>query len=171
MDDAEEKISLGNLLRNRREETGISVAEVAQGVQATTDFIIALEEGNYGVFSAKVYARGFFKKVLAFLEFENQAALMDEFDNQWLLRDLYSETKNKPLPENRSKEPVFTLSKLSLAMSGIFLLLFLVFLSIRLSSFVFPPKIYLNEPKDSIAVKTPQIKVAGRTEKESRETI
>src|SRR5438874_1108513 len=46
-------------LRNAREAQKLTVHQVAEITKIRTDHIRALEEGNYSIFSAPVYIRGF----------------------------------------------------------------------------------------------------------------
>lgn len=50
-------------LRQAREASHLSVEQVAEITKMRTDHLRALEEGNYGVFSAPVYIRGFVRGV------------------------------------------------------------------------------------------------------------
>ena len=51
--------SVAAQLREAREALGLSIHQVAEVTKIRTDHIEALEEGNYNVFSAQVYIRGF----------------------------------------------------------------------------------------------------------------
>ncbi len=46
-------------LRQAREARSLTVQQVAEITKIRTDHLVALEEGNYNVFSAPVYIRGF----------------------------------------------------------------------------------------------------------------
>src|SRR5438477_6977886 len=51
--------TVADQLRMAREARGLTVHQVAEITKIRTDHIRALEEGNYSVFSAPVYIRGF----------------------------------------------------------------------------------------------------------------
>jgi cytoskeletal protein RodZ len=51
--------NVGEQLRQGREEKNMTVAEIADISKIRGDHIRALEEGNYSIFSAPVYIRGF----------------------------------------------------------------------------------------------------------------
>ena len=55
--------SVAEQLRQAREACHLSVEQVAEVTKMRTDHLRALEEGNYGVFSAPVYIRGFVRGV------------------------------------------------------------------------------------------------------------
>ena len=51
--------SVGDQLRAGREKQGLSIADVVERTKLRSDHVRALEEGNYDVFAAPVYVRGF----------------------------------------------------------------------------------------------------------------
>lgn len=51
--------SLGELLRERREEHRWSLEDVAQRTRIRRDYLVALEEGNYAALPSDVHTRGF----------------------------------------------------------------------------------------------------------------
>jgi cytoskeletal protein RodZ len=51
--------TVGEQLRNAREAQKLSVHQIADITKIRTDHVRAIEEGNYSVFSAPVYIRGF----------------------------------------------------------------------------------------------------------------
>lgn len=57
-------------LRQAREARNLTVSQVAEVTKMRTDHIRALEEGDYNVFSAPVYIRGFVRTYSTFLKLE-----------------------------------------------------------------------------------------------------
>jgi len=57
-------------LRQAREAQNLNVQQVAQVTKIRTDHLVALEEGNYNVFSAPVYIRGFVRTYAALLKLD-----------------------------------------------------------------------------------------------------
>jgi len=57
-------------LRVAREAQGLTVHQVADITKIRTDHIRALEEGNFGVFAAPVYIRGFVRTYAALLKLD-----------------------------------------------------------------------------------------------------
>jgi len=73
--------SVPQQLRQAREAQKLTVHQVADITKIRTDHIRALEEGNYGVFSAPVYIRGFVRTYATILKLnvpEIMAALNQE---------------------------------------------------------------------------------------------
>lgn len=52
--------SIPELLRNKRIEKGVPLEKIREEAKIPVKYILALEEGNYKVFPARVYLRGFF---------------------------------------------------------------------------------------------------------------
>src|SRR4051812_2871416 len=59
--------SVGEQLRQAREKQGLSITEVAERTKLRSDHVRALEEGNYDVFAAPVYVRGFVRSYAGLL--------------------------------------------------------------------------------------------------------
>jgi cytoskeletal protein RodZ len=57
-------------LRQAREARNLTVQQVAQITKIRTDHLVALEEGNFNVFSAPVYIRGFVRSYSALLKLD-----------------------------------------------------------------------------------------------------
>ena len=57
-------------LRQAREAKGLTVQQVAEITKIRTDHLIALEEGNFNLFPAPVYIRGFVRNYSALLKLD-----------------------------------------------------------------------------------------------------
>ncbi len=64
-------------LRSAREAKNLTVEQVADLTKIRTDHIRALEEGNFGVFSAPIYIRGSVKNYAAVLKLDTTAVLAE----------------------------------------------------------------------------------------------
>jgi cytoskeletal protein RodZ len=71
--------TVAELLRATREARGLSVYQVAEITKIKTDHIRAMEEGNYRVFVAPVYIRGFARTYATLLKLD-VAAVLAELD-------------------------------------------------------------------------------------------
>ena len=67
-------------LRTAREASGLTVHQVAEITKMRTDHVRALEEGNYDMFIAPVYIRGFVRTSARLLKLDEAAmlAVLDE---------------------------------------------------------------------------------------------
>jgi cytoskeletal protein RodZ len=67
--------TVGERLRNAREANKLSVYQVAEATKIRTDHIRALEAGEWDVFAAKVYIRGFVRTYAALLKLDEAETL------------------------------------------------------------------------------------------------
>ena len=79
-------------LRTAREAQQLSIEEVAELTKLRTDHVRALESGNYKVFSAPVYVRGFTRTYAKLLK----------LDTELVLKTLRDELSGKPVNEDGS---------------------------------------------------------------------
>lgn len=163
--------TIGERLRKRREALGLSVEDLAREVYAPQKYVRALEEDEYQVFPAKVYAQGFLKKILEEISFEDGESLIKEFNIEWEVRTFRRKKENNPLPENRGREPYVTPKSLGFAAAGFSLILLLVFLGYGIIGFVGSPRLEIESPLDQTAFDGPEVLVQGKAEKESRLTV
>jgi cytoskeletal protein RodZ len=64
-------------LRQAREARGLTIGQLADVTKIRTDHVRALEEGNYGVFSAPVYIRGFARTIASVVKLDPQKLVAD----------------------------------------------------------------------------------------------
>jgi len=67
--------SLGEKLRNAREEKGLSISQVSRDTNITIRYIEALENENFSVFPGEPYIVGFLKNYSAYLEEDVQKVI------------------------------------------------------------------------------------------------
>jgi cytoskeletal protein RodZ len=103
--------TVGEQLRQAREARKIRVEEISEQTKIRGDHIRALEQGNYSVFSAPVYIRGFVRTYATLLKLDTAQIL------EQLGRELADSGRVDPslVPQNKSILDVamFQLAKLS----------------------------------------------------------
>lgn len=85
-------------LRSAREAQGLTVYQVADATKIKTDHVRALDEGNFDVFSAPVFIRGFVRTYATLLHLD-VAAIMDALDYE--LRGTEKFAEPPPLTNER----------------------------------------------------------------------
>jgi cytoskeletal protein RodZ len=93
--------SVGEQLRAAREQQGLSLAQVVERTKLRTDHVRALEEGNYDVFAAPVYVRGFVRSYAALVKLNVPALMKDletELGHSQRLQESTQLTKPPPSP-------------------------------------------------------------------------
>lgn len=78
---------LGDTLRKAREEKGLSLHDIEKGTSIRTQYIDAIECGNYSALPGAVYAKGFVRNYANFLK----------LDADECLRQYNAETSNEPI--------------------------------------------------------------------------
>lgn len=69
--------SVGEQLRQGRERRQLSVTEVANSTNIKSDYIRAMEEGDWGTFSAPVYIKGFVRTYATHLKLDVSTIVSD----------------------------------------------------------------------------------------------
>jgi cytoskeletal protein RodZ len=92
--------NIAEQLRGSRERQKLSVYDVAEATKIRTDHIRALEEGNYEVFAAPVYIRGFVRTYASLLKLDVPEVLKD-LDAELSATKKFSEPPSL-IPESRS---------------------------------------------------------------------
>ncbi len=75
---------LGQLLREAREQKGVSLEQVEEATRIRQKFLQALEEGNFGALPAETYVKGFLRTYATYLELdpEELMALYEGRENE-----------------------------------------------------------------------------------------
>lgn len=163
--------TLGDKLRKRREELDLSIESVAQEIQAPIRYLHALESDSYEVFSAKIYALGYLRKLMEAIAMADTEQGLKEFGTEWDVRTYRKNKEFLPLPENRGEKPLITPVRLGFGVGGVALVLFLAFFGFRLIKFVSTPDFTLEDPREGIELDEPAVSIKGRAEKESSLTV
>jgi transcriptional regulator with XRE-family HTH domain len=166
-----ESETLGERLKKRREALNLSEKDVVNEIQAPLKYIRGLENDDYSVFSAKIYALGYLKKLIRAIAIEDPQAFLKEFGTEWEVRMFRKNKGLQPLLENRGEKPLVTPLRLGLGIGGVALLGFLLFFGFRLMKFVGTPDFTLEEPRNGMEFTEPVVLVRGRVEKESSLTV
>lgn len=83
--------SVPELLKSTREARKLSVEQVAEITKIKGDHIRALEEGEFHVFSAPIFIRGFVRTYARFLKLDSEQIIRDlevELEGGGLLKDM-----------------------------------------------------------------------------------
>ena len=167
---AEPTQTVGALLRVRRERQGMSITDVAHAIHTTSDYIRAIEEGDWHVFSARVYAEGFFKKILAVLTMQDRGTLIALFAKDW---QRAQGEHPSPFIERPRQKKVLVITSRHLVFAGVGVLVAGVigFLALRLVRFTGAPKLVIREPAEQMVLQSPIVHIAGSVDGESRVTV
>ena len=162
--------TLGGLLRARREALGMSIADVAHAIHTASDYIRAIEHSDWRVFPARVYAEGFFKKMLAELAIGEQDALQSIFASEW---DRARVASCSPFLEHSPRRTVLVITPRYIVLMGVGILAagIIGFLGFRLVRFTGAPGLVLREPSEQAIFKSPVARIVGSVDGESQMTV
>lgn len=74
--------TIGQRLKTRRVERGLSLAEVHEVTKITMQSLAALEEDRFDAFPNKVYSRAFLRDYANYLGIDS-TALLDQYESEW----------------------------------------------------------------------------------------
>ncbi len=157
----------GEQLRAAREQRGFTVEEYARLLRIPVKTLRALEEGDFSVLPAEVYARGFLKQYA-------EALALDPVP---LLREFMLERARFPLPTrpaawtphhpSRWKVPLWaflTRRSLAVAIGGGSLLIILLYVLFNVRTFIRAPQLTVLDPAGNSEVHDSTIAVRGTTD-------
>ena len=166
----EKRVSLGEELHARREEFGMSADALARVISVSPKHIRALEDGDYAVFGAKVYARGVLKKMLAVMAVGEDEYFMRLLDEAWGVREKETGGRRGFSPLAREKM-YLTPARAGIGAVAVVLAAFVFFAASRLTRFNGRPLLIVDLPQDRAALREQMVRVEGRTERESKLTV
>jgi len=92
---------LGHILREARENKGLTLAQVQSEIRINTKFLQALEEGEYHRLPTPTHVRGFLRNYARFLGLDPQP-LLDRYEVR------QKEKPAAPPPETRREDPILS---------------------------------------------------------------
>ncbi len=107
---------VGEALRRARQERGITVEDAERVTRIPRKYLIALEQGEYGLLPAPVYARGFLRSYASYLGLDPRE-LMPFFPVGHV-----EEPKLEPLPEVKATRTYSTNALVAVAAVGLLIL-------------------------------------------------
>jgi cytoskeletal protein RodZ len=102
--------TVGQQLRAAREAQKLTIYQVAEMTRIRSDHIRAIDQGNYDVFSAPVYIRGFVRTYATVLNLNPQPIL--DLLNQELMASGHAEPDFSPPSPDRADSLMFQLSRI-----------------------------------------------------------
>lgn len=109
--------TIGERLKRRREELGLSIEQAAEATKFRPEMIEAVEEGRAGVFSAGVYRDGFIRTYAGLLKLDGDSLLRDEKSEEERAHEAIRGIKLRP--QRRSVSPKILIGILTVAVIGI----------------------------------------------------
>lgn len=164
--------SVGGRIRARRKELRLEIESVSHSLHVPVRALEAIEDDEYEYFSAKVYALGVLRKLMALLTIADAERIMREFSTEWDVKNYHAKRELKPLPENRGDAPVLTPKRIGAIVAILFLIALSLFIGYRLFAFLRKPQFVLESPRTrEMRVSDRLVAVRGSVERESNLTV
>lgn len=163
--------SLGEKFRLFREARRLSIADVSRHTHIAARYIRAFEENRYADLPARVYARGFLKKLFLLfpVDEEEQKKILDAFDVEWEIHR--ARVRKHPPVSSNAPQPFFAPLYLSIGIPLVLIAVMVTFIALKLGTIIMPPRLEISEPPENLVIKKPIVRARGTTAKESRLTV
>lgn len=158
-------LSVGKLLKDARERKKISLHDVEKRIKVREQFIRALEEDRWNVFTSRIYIIGILKNYARFLELDERKVLA-------FFRREYERIEEVKFKEKVSTSYLSSDSKKTIIAGFVFICILLVgYFSYQLFLYLKPPVVKIISPLNYTFKRELMVKIIGKTEKEAVVTI
>ncbi|MEK7571076.1 MAG: helix-turn-helix domain-containing protein [Patescibacteria group bacterium] len=154
-------VRLGQRLHEARLQKELTLEEVARATKIKSQFLSAIEKGEYAKLPSPAYAQGFVKNYAAYLGLpttESLALFRREYDGRKAYR---------VLPDSLAKPKTFSSPKIRMQQSLMVVILILVaiaaYLAFQYRYLVLPPSLTIDTPKEEQLDAT-TITVSGKSD-------
>jgi cytoskeletal protein RodZ len=159
------RITVGESLRCKREELGISIEDVSRKLKIKISYLKDLEEGNLHKLPPDVYVKGFVRNYAKMIGLDSEA--MASLYSREKETEVKKESRSKSLKENFSapSRAVITPRAITAFFSLLILSAISYYFWYQISSFSSTPYLFIsNPPVDEVVVKTSEIVIEGETD-------
>lgn len=163
--------NVGDLLREKRKQLGIDIKQVSEDTKIRSEYLLALESGNFDKFPASVYAKGFLKKYAKYLGINAErvtAMYRRETKNKDKGNIRNTDFLKKRLPNTSFN---LTTNKIITGIIGLVLLGFAIYLIVQATSVLQQPELSITSPVTAVQEENSnytttdeQITIAGKVE-------
>lgn len=171
--------NVGDLLREKRRQLGRDIKEVSEHTKIRSEYLLALETGNYEKFASDVYAKGFLKKYAKYLGISpDRAAAMYRRESSLTKGDSIKNTDYLSQKLSSGGAFVITPARIFTGAVIMLLLLFVVYLFSQISTVLREPALSISAPvslaagtRGTFLTSQGQITISGQVELGSALTL
>ncbi|MDI3496168.1 MAG: hypothetical protein PWQ35_189 [Patescibacteria group bacterium] len=152
--------SLGEELRQARNEKKLSIEEIADAIQIRKDYLLNLESENFNCLPSGMYCKSFLKKYAHFLEIDQKKIdlFLTQLENEFEKEDPFAQKIIK-------KKEFLVFPKI---LKNILLILvfsvFILYLSFYFRNLIVSPSLEITNPTQNIMTSENQITLSGKTD-------
>jgi len=155
--------TVGQVLKETREELKLSVEETVLATKINKNYLIALENGEYKKLPGGVYSEKILEVYANFLNIDFFCL------EKAFLREMKA-TRGKEVktfvPKISRGSLIVTPRLVSVILTSIVVIGFLVYLGFEVNNIFSPPKLEVFGPADNFVTEKPMIEISGKTESE-----
>ena len=159
---------ISNILREAREEKGISIERVAEDTKIKKEFIEEIERGQFQKLPSESYAMGFVKNYAKYLGVSVSLAV-PLFRREYEAKHTINIVPNFRQSQHKFNKQFFLNSKSFLIIATILIVGAYIFF--QYSSLFFPPQLQVTSPKNGITTSQNIVEVAGKTDPYATVTV
>lgn len=161
--------TLGDKLREAREEEGISLDQISVAIQIRKEYLQFLEEGQYARLPGEVYIRNFLIKYAEFLHL-NPDRVIELFEAEKKIIKNITPLEKHPT-DGRGvvrSHPIINPRFLRVGSVALIIIALLVYFGFEVSKTVTPPSLVIYSPQeDNITTSEYSYEISGQTESEA----
>lgn len=160
-------VTVGECLKRKREELGISIKNLGNKLNIKTDYLKNLEENNYEELPPDVYVKGFIKSYSELVGF-NPEKIIELFKRE---KEIENKIKGRSKKKKKHKKKFAIKKYITITPKIITVFLSLIILSVvgyyfwhQLSSFNSKPYLFISSPLTDEITSDSEIIISGETE-------
>lgn len=155
-------ITIGQQFQDERKRKNLTLEEISKATKIRTEFLDAIEKGEYKKLPGASYTQGFVRNYAKFLDLPIEKSLAI------FRREFNAEKSFEVLPKGFqafSEMPIgrFRIGRNALIIAGVFLIL-IIFILFQYRAAFLNPSLDISTPKDNEIVKSLTVSVKGKTE-------
>ena len=162
--------TVGEMLRESREEKSLRLEDVEQATKIRLKFLKAIENDDFRLLPSLSYAKGFVKNYSEFLGMDSNTVLA------FFRRQIADVPRSSLLPKG-VEHPLnrtflqLTPVKFITAIVGVLIIVFLAYLGFQYRALQLPPKLAVSQPTDQAVVADKRIDILGQTDPDATVTV
>jgi len=154
-------LSVGKLLKDARERKKLSLHDIEKKIKVREQFLRALEEDRWELFTSRIYATGILKNYARFLGLDERKILA-------FFRREYERIEEIRFKERVSTSYLSSDSKKTIIAGFIFIcVIFIGYFSYQLFQYFKPPAVEILSPLNNTFKRELTVTIIGKTEKEA----
>jgi cytoskeletal protein RodZ len=162
--------TVGDVLRETRLSKNVTLEIAEKETKIRKNFLVALEQNEFGKLPSQAYAKGFIHNYSEFLGL-NSKTMMAFYRRQTLEIPKSSILPKKPNETLESHRYVLTPGRFVILFISVLLFLLLIYFGLQYRKLQVPPSLSLDSPKTSMTTTSKRIDVTGSTDPDATISI